>query len=147
MVVDSIEQAHYSLQPLLGSLSSGAFGIALLASGFSSSAVGAMAGESLMDGFVDLRVNPTLKRLLVMAPGMIIIMMGVNAMSALLLSQVMLSFALPAAIIPLMIISSKRELMGVFVNDRWTKLIGWLIAAIIIVLNIVLLCLTFSGNV
>lgn len=147
MVVDSIEQAHFSLQPLLGALSSGAFGIALLASGFSSSAVGAMAGESLMDGFVDLKINDGLKRLIVMAPGMIVIVIGVNPMKALILSQVMLSFALPAAIIPLMIISNNRQIMGVFVNDRLTKLIGWLIAGTIIVLNMVLLGMTFSGKV
>lgn len=147
IIVDSIEQAHYSLQPLLGALSSGVFGIALLASGLSSSAVGAMAGESMMDGFVGLKINQTLKRLIVMAPGMAIIIIGVNPMKALVLSQVMLSFALPAAIIPLIIISSDRQIMGIFANNRATKVIGWLIAVTIIVLNVVLLCLTFAGKV
>lgn len=108
LTVDSIEQAHRSLEPLLGSLSSGAFGIALLASGFSSSAVGAMAGETVMDGFVNIKFPPNIKRLLTMAPGMIIITMGINPMKALLLSQVCLSFALPVAIIPMLIITSKK---------------------------------------
>lgn len=143
IVVDTIEQAHRSLDPLLGALSSGAFGIALLASGLSSSAVGAMAGESLMDGFVNLKINVNLKRIITMAPGMIIICLGVNPMKALLLSQVVLSFALPAAIIPLMIISNRKDIMGSFVNKLPTKVIGWIITSIIIVLNAILLFLTF----
>lgn len=147
IAVDSIEQAHRSLQPLLGTLSSGAFGMALLASGLSSSAVGAMAGESLLDGFVDLKININIRRIITMAPGMIIILLGINPMKALVLSQVILSFALPAAIIPLMIISSKKDLMGSFVNTTSTKIIGWIIASTIITLNIVLLILTFSGKV
>ncbi|MCT8977122.1 Nramp family divalent metal transporter [Clostridium sp. CX1] len=146
IAVDSIEQAHKSLQPLLGSLSSGAFGIALLASGLSSSAVGAMAGESLMDGFVNLKINTNLKRIITMAPGMIIILLGVNPMKALVSSQVILSFALPAAVIPLMIISSKKDIMGEMVNRPSTKVIGWIITSIIISLNLVLLFLTFTGK-
>lgn len=144
--VDSIEQAHKSLQPLLGTLSSGAFGIALLASGLSSSAVSTMAGESLMDGFVNLQLSVNLKRVITIAPGMIIILLGVNPMKALILSQVILSFALPAAVIPLMIISSKKEIMGDLVNKPLTKVIGWIITCIIITLNIVLLFLTLSGR-
>lgn len=146
IAVDSIEQAHKSLQPLLGNLSSSAFGIALLASGLSSSAVGAMAGESLMDGFVNLKLNTNLKRILTMAPGMIVIILGLNPMEALVLSQVILSFALPAAIIPLMIISSNKDIMGDMVNGTSTKVVGWIITSIIVSLNIVLLLLTFTGN-
>jgi manganese transport protein len=145
--VDSIEQAHKSLSPLLGSLSSGAFGLALLASGFSSSAVGAMAGETVMDGFVDIKVPLNIKRIITMAPAMMIILLGINPMKALVLSQVCLSFALPAAVIPMMMITGKKELMGDFVNNTFTKLIGWLIAATIVGLNMVLLYLTFTGNV
>lgn len=143
IIVDSIEQAHRSLHPLLGTLSSGAFGMALLASGLSSSTVGAMAGESLLDGFVNLKININIRRIITMAPGMIIILLGINPMKALVLSQVILSFALPAAIIPLMIISSKKKLMGSFVNNTSTKIVGWFIASIIIILNILLLILTF----
>ncbi len=147
IAVDSIEQAHRTLQPLLGSLSSGAFGIALLASGFSSSAVGAMAGETVMDGFVDIKLPMNFKRLITMLPGMAIIVMGVNPMKALLMSQVCLSFALPVAIIPMMIITSRKDLMKSFVNTPLTKVIGWLIASMIISLNAVLLYLTFTGSV
>jgi manganese transport protein len=147
IIVDSIEQAHKSLQPLLGSLSSSAFGIALLASGFSSSTVGAMAGETVMDGFVNVKIPLNIKRLITMLPGMIIIGIGINPMKALLLSQVCLSFALPVAIIPMLIITSKKKYMGTFVNTRLTKAIGCLIASIIIIMNAVLLYLTFTGNV
>ena len=82
--VDTIEQAHKSLQPLLGSLSSGAFGIALLASGLSSSAVGTMAGQTIMKGFVNLSIPINVRRLITMTPAMIIIAMGINPMDALI---------------------------------------------------------------
>ncbi|MDD3705072.1 MAG: Nramp family divalent metal transporter [Clostridiaceae bacterium] len=147
LIVDSIEVAHRSLEPLMGALSSGAFGVALLASGFSSSAVGAMAGETVMDGFVDFKMPINLRRIITMLPGVLVIVAGVNPMKALVLSQVSLSFALPAAIIPLLIITSRKKLMGEFVNKTWVKSIGWLITFIIIVLNSVLLYLTFTGNV
>ncbi len=101
IVVATIEQAHYSLAPLLGTLSSGAFGLALLASGLSSSAVGTMAGQTIMKGFVNLNIPLNARRLITMAPALIIIALGVNPMKALVLSQVALSFALPFAIIPM----------------------------------------------
>lgn len=147
MAVDSIEIAHESLEPLLGALSSGAFGVALLASGFSSSAVGAMAGETVMGGFVDLKIPINIRRLVTMLPGMLVILAGVNPMKALVLSQVSLSFALPVAIIPMLIITGRKRLMGEFANKRWVNLTGWLIAFAIIVLNAVLMVLTFTGNV
>lgn len=147
IAVDSIEQAHGSLQPLLGSLSSGAFGIALLASGFSSSVVGAMAGETVMDGFVNIKFPSTIKKLFTMAPGMIIIVMGINPMKSLLLSQVCLSFALPIAIIPMLIITSMKNFMGDFVNKPWVRVSGILISFMIILINAVLIYLTFRGTV
>lgn len=147
LVVDSIEQAHRSLEPLLGRLSSAAFGIALLASGFSSSAVGAMAGETVMDGFVNLKIPVNVRRLITMVPSMLVILVGINPMKALVLSQVSLSFALPFAIIPLFLITNRKDLMGAFVNKPVTKVLGFVIAAVIIGLNMVLLYLTFTGNV
>ncbi|MPM06700.1 Divalent metal cation transporter MntH [bioreactor metagenome] len=147
MIVDSIELAHKSLEPLLGSLSSGAFGIALLASGFSSSSVGAMAGETVMDGFVDFKLPVNLRRVLTMLPGVIVIWLGVNPMKALVLSQVSLSFALPAAIIPMLYITSKRKYMGELANKKWVNAIGILIVSMIIIFNAVLLYFIFTGNV
>lgn len=141
--VSTIEQAHRSLQPLLGSISSSAFGIALLASGFSSSAVGTMAGETVMDGFINVKFPPMLKRLVTMVPAMIILLIGVNPMRALVLSQVSLSFALPFAIIPMLIINGNKELMGIFVNNALNKTVGWIITTAIILLNGLLLISTF----
>jgi len=145
--VDSVEAAHRSLEPLLGSLSSGAFGAALLASGFSSSSVGAMAGETVMDGFVDFKMPVNLRRLITMLPGVVVILAGVNPMKALVLSQVALSFALPMAVIPMLVITSKKKYMGVFANKRWVNAMGSLIVSLIIVFNAVLLYFTFTGRV
>jgi len=145
MRVDSIEQAHQSLAPLLGSLSSGAFGIALLASGLSSSAVGTMAGQTIMKGFVNFNIPLTARRLVTMIPAMAIIALGIDPMRALVMSQVVLSFALPLAIIPLMLITMRRDIMGVLVNKPLVNVTGWLITAMIVSLNGVLLYLTFAG--
>ncbi|MDR3542346.1 MAG: Nramp family divalent metal transporter [Desulfosporosinus sp.] len=147
MVVDTIEQAHKSLAPLLGTLSSGAFGIALLASGLSSSAVGTMAGQTIMKGFVGLNIPINIRRLITMTPALIIIALGINAMKALIMSQVVLSFALPFAIVPMLLITSRKDLMGSLVNKRSTKIAGWIITSIIVGLNAVLLYLTFTGSV
>jgi manganese transport protein len=147
MAVESIEDAHRSLEPLLGALSSGAFGAALLASGFSSSTVGAMAGETIMDGFVDFKLPLLLRRLITMIPGVIIILIGVNPMKALLMSQVCLSFVLPVAIISMLIITSRKDIMGDFVNKPQIKFLGCAITATIIGMNAVLMFLTFTGNV
>lgn len=147
MVVETIEQAHQSLAPLVGGLSSGAFGIALLASGLSSSAVGTMAGQTIMKGFVNLSIPLNLRRLITMTPALVIIALGINPMRALILSQVTLSFALPAAIIPMILITNRKDIMGDMVNKRFTKSVGWFITAVIIGLNMVLLYLTFTGNV
>jgi manganese transport protein len=147
MVVDSIEQAHRSLEPLLGALSSGAFGAALLASGFSSSSVGAMAGETIMDGFVDIKLPAVVRRIITMLPGIIIIAIGVNPMKALVISQVCLSFVLPVTIISMLKITNRKDLMGDFVNKPFVKILGWLIASVIIIMNAVLIYLTLTGKV
>lgn len=147
IVVDTIEQAQKSLEPLLGTLSSGAFGIALLASGLSSSAVGTMAGQTIMQGFIGLSIPIKLRRLITMAPALIIIALGVNPMFALIMSQVALSFALPFAIIPMLLITSRKDLMGSFVNKRSTKITGYFITTIIIGLNAILVYLIFTGSV
>ncbi len=147
MAVESIEVAHRSLEPLLGALSSGAFGAALLASGFSSSSVGAMAGETILDGFVDFKMPAILRRIVTMLPGVIVVLIGINPMKALLMSQVCLSFVLPVAILSMLVITSRKDLMGEFVNKPATKFLGGAIAVVIIGLNAVLLFLTFTGKV
>ncbi|MGD9569730.1 MAG: Nramp family divalent metal transporter [Sedimentibacter sp.] len=147
MAVESIEQAHRSLEPLLGTLSSAAFGAALLASGFSSSAVGTMAGETIMDGFVDIKIPAVIRRIITMLPGAIIILIGINPMQALVMSQVCLSFVLPVTIISMLVITGRKDIMGEFVNKKNTKILGWIIATLIISLNLALIYLTMTGNV
>lgn len=140
--VDTIEEAHRSLTPLLGHLSSGAFGLALLASGLSSSTVGAMAGECMMKGFIGLDIPINIRRIITMIPAMVLLWLGLNPMKILILSQVTLSFALPAAVIPLLIITSRKDVMGEMANRKFTNIIGCIIVTLIISLNAVLIYLT-----
>lgn len=147
MIVDTIEQAHKSLQPLLGTLSSGAFGIALLASGLSSSVVGTLAGQTIMMGFVNLSIPINVRRLITMMPALVIIAVGINPMRALVLSQVALSFILPFPIYQMLTIAKRKDLMGILVNKSFVRFLGVLIATAIIVLNAVLMYLTFIGKV
>lgn len=137
--VESIEQAHIALSPLLGELSAGAFGVALLASGLSSSAVGTMAGQTIIQGFIKTKISDNVTRIISIAPALLIICSGFNPFSALILSQVTLSFVLPFAIIPLMLITNNAEIMGQFKNKLLTNIFGWIVGGIIILLNIFLL--------
>jgi len=147
LAITSIEQAKETLTPLLGAASSGAFAIALISSGLSSSAVGTMAGQTIMQGFVGLKINDNVTRLITMLPAMIIILIGVNPIQALVFSQVTLSFLLPAAIIPMLIITNRKDLMGALKNKRITNVTGWIISTVIIAANALLLYMTFTGNV
>ncbi|HHW18505.1 MAG TPA: Nramp family divalent metal transporter [Firmicutes bacterium] len=142
IVVDSIELAHQTLRPLLGNLSSVAFATALLASGLSSSAVGAYAGEVIIGGFVESGIPIWTRRVLTIVPGLLIISLRLNPVEVLVLSQVTLSFALPAAVIPLLLVTGRREIMGRFANSTLTSLIGWIVVALIIGLNGALLYCT-----
>jgi manganese transport protein len=144
--VDSIEQAHKSLAPLLGNLSSGAFGMALLASGLSSSTVGAMAGECMLKGFIGLDIPINIRRAITMIPAIVLLWLGFNPMKILIMSQVTLSFALPAAIIPLLLITKRSDIMGVMANRKITNILGVIIVSLIISLNMILLYLTFTGK-
>jgi manganese transport protein len=144
--IDSIEGAYLTLQPLMGNMAAGAFGLALLASGLSSSTVGTMAGEVILNGFVGFDIPISARRLITMLPGMGILLAGVNPMEALVYSQVILSFALPAAIIPLMLVTNNAKIMGNFKNKLVTNTFGWLIVSLILAMNIVLLYFTFTGQ-
>lgn len=146
VAVDSIEAAYTTLKPLLGDLAAGSFGLALLASGLSSATVGTMAGEVILAGFVGFDIPASWRRMITMLPGMLILLSGINPMTALVYSQVTLSFALPAAIIPLMLITSRADIMGSFQNGRLTNLIGWLITGLILAMNVILLYLIFTGQ-
>jgi len=145
MLVDSIEVAHQTLQPLMGKLSGVAFGVALLASGLSSSTVGMYSGQVIMQGFVNVKLPVWAERLITMLPAVVIISLGLNPVRVLVTSQVALSFTLPAAIIPLLLITSRKGVMGHFVNDRATAVLGWTICSLIVALNVALLWSTFAG--
>jgi manganese transport protein len=104
-----------------------------------------MAGQVVMQGFIHRRIPLFLRRTITMAPALIVIAVGVNATSALVLSQVVLSFGIPFALIPLVLFTRDRSLMGELVNRRLTTVVAWAVAAVIVALNIVLLGLTISG--
>lgn len=136
--VGTLEQAHRTLQPLLGGASSWIFGISLLASGLSSSAVGTMAGQIMMQGFIRRRIPVWIRRLITIVPSMAVILIGLDPTRTLVLSQVVLSFALPFAIIPLIMFTRRKDLMGDLVNHRVTTALGSLVAGLILVLNVYL---------
>jgi manganese transport protein len=137
--VGTIEQAHQTLTPLLGEASSAFFGIALLASGLSSTTVGTMAGQVIMQGFMSKTVPIWVRRGVTMAPALIVIALGVNATYALVMSQVVLSFGIPFALVPLIMFTRRRDLMGNLTNHKLTTVAASLIAAVIIALNVYLL--------
>ncbi len=143
--IGTIEEAHRTLEPLLGGAASLVFAISLLASGLSSSTVGTMAGQVIMQGFVHRRIPMWIRRVMTMFPSFIVIGLRLDPTSTLVLSQVVLSFGLPFAIIPLVVFASNKKLMGVLVNRRITTIVAWLVAALIVALNIFLLVQTFSG--
>ena len=122
-----------------------AFGIALLASGLSSSSVGTLAGQVVMQGFIRRQIPLFVRRTVTMLPALVVIAVGVNPTSALVLSQVVLSFGIPFALVPLVLFSRDRALMGGLVNRRSTTIAASVFAALIILLNAVLLYLTFLG--
>jgi manganese transport protein len=143
--VDSIENAHAGLQSLVGGGAALAFAVALLASGLSSSSVGTFAGQVVMQGFIDRRIPLFLRRALTMMPALIVLAIGVDPTSTLVLSQVVLSFGIPFALVPLIMLTRRRDLMGVLVNSRLTTRAATSVAALIIGLNIFLLYSTLLG--
>jgi manganese transport protein len=140
----SIEEAHRTLGPLLGNTSAVVFAIALLCSGLSSSTVGTMAGQVILEGFLDVKFSIFLRRLLTLIPAIIVIATGLDPLKILLLSQVVLSFTLPFALVPLLLLTGKTEVMGEFTNRKPVRVLGWLTVGIIISLNLFLLWQTFS---
>jgi manganese transport protein len=142
--VGSLESAHKTLTPLLGSAASVLFAIALLASGLSSSAVGTLAGQVVMQGFIRRRIPLFVRRAITMIPAFVVIAAGADPSRTLVLSQVVLSFGIPFALIPLVWFTRDRAVMGVLVNARVTTATAMLVAAVIVSLNVFLLAQTFS---
>ena len=146
VAVQSIEEAHRTLAPLLGDLSSFLFAVALLASGLSSSAVGTLAGQVILEGFLDVKMSIFLRRLITMIPALVVIALGLNPLKILVLSQVCLSFSLPFAIGPLVWLTSRKSVMGEHVNRPWTTGLAVLVTIVIVGLNGLLLYQVFGGK-
>jgi manganese transport protein len=143
--IDSIEGAYDGFKSLVSANAATIFGVALLASGFASSSVGTMAGQVVMQGFIRRRIPIFVRRAVTLAPALVVLAIGLNPTDALVGSQVVLSFGIPFALVPLLMIASKREVMGAMVNPRWLTAIAGVLAAMIIALNVFLLQQVFFG--
>jgi manganese transport protein len=141
----SLESAYQTLTPLLGPLAGIAFAMALLASGLSSSTTATLAGQVIMEGFLHHKSNVWLRRAVTMIPSLIVIGLGLDPLRILVLSQVSLSFQLPFAMIPLVLFTNNRRIMGAFTNNRLTQALAWATTLIILGLNGVLLFQIFTG--
>jgi manganese transport protein len=143
--VTTIGGAHHGLELTLGAGSAVVFGIALLASGLSSSSVGTYAGQVVMQGFIRRSVPLVARRLITMAPALLVLAIGLDPTRSLVVSQVVLSFGIPFALVPLVLLTSRGDVMGSLVNRRLTTLLAATVAAMIIALNLFLLAKTFLG--
>jgi manganese transport protein len=144
--IATIEAAYRTLIPLLGQASSWIFAVSLLASGLSSSAVGTLAGQIIMQGFLHRRVPLWVRRALTMLPSLLVIALGLDPTRTLVLSQVILSFGIPFALIPLILFTRREDLMGTLVNRPLTTLLATAVAGMIIALNIFLLYQAVRGG-
>jgi manganese transport protein len=142
---DSIEGAHAAVRDTLGPTVALLFAIGLLASGLASSSVGAYAGAMIMQGLLHVSISMVLRRLVTLIPALLILAIGLDPSRALVLSQVVLSFGIPFALIPLVRLTSNRSLMGEDTNHRMTTALGWTVASLISLLNVVLIYLTVAA--
>jgi manganese transport protein len=145
MIGMDIESAHQTLGPLLGRFSALVFAIALLCSGLSSSTVGTMAGQVILDGFLEVKFSIFLRRLLTLIPAIVVIAIGLDPVKVLILSQVCLSFTLPFALVPLLILTGRKNVMQQFTNNRLVQTLGWITVTVILSLNGILLWQTYTG--
>jgi manganese transport protein len=143
--IEDIDRAYEGLQTLISHNAATVFGIGLLASGFASSSVGTMSGQVVMQGFIRRRIPIFLRRAITLVPALAIVAIGVNPSDALVFSQVVLSFGIPFALVPLLLIARKREVMGPLANPGWLTAVASVLAAMIISLNLFLLQQAFFG--
>ncbi|WP_084777951.1 Nramp family divalent metal transporter [Saccharibacillus sacchari] len=143
LVVEELDQAFIHFRELAGPATAISFGLGLLIAGLSSSSVGTMSGDVVMQGFINKRINLYLRRAITMTPPLVLIISGINATQALVTSQVILSFGIAFALVPLMMFTGDRKLMGGLVNRPITKILGWAIAALVIALNVFLVVESF----
>ncbi len=143
--VDSIDGAYEGLQTLVSDRAAAIFGIALLASGFASSSVGTMAGQVVMQGFIERQIPLFLRRAITLAPALLVLAIGLDPTDALVGSQVVLSFGIPFALVPLLIIAANKKVMGELANPPWLSALAGVLASLIIALNVFLLYQVFFG--
>ena len=143
--IGDIDEAYHALGTIVGSHADVVFGIALLASGLSSSSVGTLAGQVVMQGYLKRQIPLFARRIITMVPALIVLAIGVNPSSALVISQVLLSFGIPFALIPLLMFCRNQELMGDLVNRRGTNLAAYVVVAVIVSLNVFLLSQLILG--
>jgi manganese transport protein len=143
--VDTIEEAHSGFKSQLGTGAAVAFGIALLASGLSSSSVGTYAGQVVMQGFIRRSIPLAVRRLVTMTPALVVLALGLDPTGTLVISQVVLSFGIPFALVPLVLLTRRKDVMGALTNARATTLGASVVASMIIALNLFLLYKTFIG--
>jgi manganese transport protein len=143
--IDSIDGAYEGLKSLVSLNAATVFAIALLASGFASSSVGTMAGQVVMQGFIRRRIPIFLRRAITLAPALVVLGLGLDPTDALVASQVVLSFGIPFALVPLLMLTSRQSVMGALVNPRWLTSVAGTLAAMIIALNVFLLQQVFFG--
>ncbi|MEP7089920.1 MAG: Nramp family divalent metal transporter [Nocardioidaceae bacterium] len=143
--VTTLEGAHAALGDVLGPAAALLFALALLASGFAASGVGTLSGQVVMQGFLRRRVPLLVRRLVTLAPALVVIAAGVDPTRALVVSQVLLSFGIPFAVVPLVLFTRRVDVMGALVNSRLTTLVAGAVAAVIIGLNLTLIALTVAG--
>ena len=142
----TIEDAYRTLGPLLGPAAAVMFAVALLCSGLSSSTVGVLAGQVIIEGFLDIKFPVFVRRLITIIPALVVIGIGLDPLKILVLSQVVLCFTLPFALVPLLILTNRESVMGEFMSGRRTKVAGWAAVGIIVALNVVLVGqLAFGG--
>jgi manganese transport protein len=142
--VAEIETAYHTLTPLLGAGAAAVFLVSLIASGVSASTVGTMAGQMIMQGFVGFHIPVWLRRVVTMVPAFVVVALGANATNALVISQVVLSLALPLPMISLIIFTNRAEIMGSFANNKLTRVAAVVATAAVLGLNVVLILQTFG---
>ena len=145
--VAEIETAYHTLTPLLGAGAAAVFLLSLIASGISASTVGTMAGQMIMQGFVGFSIPIWVRRLVTMLPAFVVVAIGVNATKALVVSQVVLSIALPLPMIALIIFTGRRDIMGAFTNSRLTRIAALIGAVVVLALNFVLIAQTLGVEI
>jgi len=142
----TFDEAHLTLKPILPSVSATAFALALLFSGLSSSTVGTMAGQVIIEGFLDIKFSVFLRRLLTIIPSLVVIALKLDPLKILVLSQVALSFAIPFALVPLVLLTRSRAVMADMANDQRTNVMAYLVTTVIVALNLLLLYRILGGE-